>query len=167
MAVYLNVKDSRNKQRVLEEGDYTIGWLVQANNKLFEDGDMDLPALVLISPDSETARDEEFMTDLADRIMDLKGTDPDDAGDKAEARVAELMADEMYVEGKRDRLPKGFASGRKVYLAHIFVYRDLLPGKKLRGRRIPCALFWDDEETMICTRPPSKKARRRPAEDDD
>jgi hypothetical protein len=77
------------------------------------------------------------------------------------------LLSQMYVEGKRDRLPRAFAGGRKVYLAHIFVYRDDLPGKKLRGRRIPCALFWDDEKTMICTRPPSKKKRRRLAEDDD
>ena len=52
----------------------------------------------------------------------------DDCVDEDEAFVAELMADETYVEGKRDKLPKGFAGGRTVYLAHIFVYRDHLPG---------------------------------------
>src|SRR5215218_10092820 len=110
--VYFAILDSKRKKQTIEEGDHTTAWLVQANNKLFEDGVMDLPALVLISPDEATANDEELMTDLAERIMELKGVDPDDCDNEDDAFVAELMADETYVEGKRDKLPKGFAKGR-------------------------------------------------------
>jgi hypothetical protein len=163
--IYLAILDRKKTKRVIEEGEHTTGWLVQANAKLFEQGLMDLPALVLISPDKETVNDEEYMTDLAERIMELKGTDPDDCDDKDEAFVAELMRDETYIEGKRDRLPKRFAQGRQVYLAHIFVYRDHLPGKKIRDQRIPCAVIWDDPKSLICTRPALQKERRR--EDDD
>src|SRR5262249_27826616 len=148
------------------EGEPTIGWLVQANSDLFEEGLMDLPALVLISPDEEVANDEAFMTDLADRIMELKGTDPDDCDDEDEAFVAELMADETYVEGKRARLPQRFARGRKVYLVHIFVYRDHLPGGRIRQRRIRCAVIWDDPKSLICTRPSARRRRRRDEDDE-
>src|SRR5690242_7306544 len=114
--------DNKRKKRVLEQGEATVGWLVQANSKLFEEGFMDLPALVLLSPDKETVNDEEQMTELAERIMELKGTNPEDCDNEDDAFVAELMFDETYVEGKRDKLPKRFANGRNVYLAHIFVY---------------------------------------------
>lgn len=165
VVVYLAILDKKRKNRVLREGEHTIGWLVQANMNLFEKGFMDLPALVVISPDKETANDKEFMTDLADQIMELKGVDPDECADEDEAFVAELMADETYVEGKRDKLPKRFTQGRKVYLAHIFVYRNDLPGEKIVGRRIPCAVIWDDPKSMICTRPAPR--RQRPQEDDE
>ena len=165
--VYLAILDSKKKKRLIEEGEHTTGWLVQANNNLFEDGVMDYPGLVLISPDEATAEDEELMIDLADRIMELKGSDPDDAENKGEAKVADLMSDETYVEGKRDKLPKSFTGGKEVYLAHIFIYRDHLPGKKLGRRRLPVAVIWDDPKSLICTRPMSKKDRRRYEEDDD
>lgn len=154
--VILAIRDSKRKNYVLENGDHTTAWLVQANNKLFQDGIMDLPALVLISPDEATAADEEFMTDLAERIMELKDTDPDDDD---EAFVAKLVTDETYVEGKRDKLPRSFTDGRKVYLAHIYVYRDHLPLKKIGKRKIACAVIWDEPGTMICTRPVKPKRR--------
>jgi hypothetical protein len=163
--VVLALRDSRRKKYVLDNGDHTFGWLVQANSKLFEEGVMDLPALVLISPDAETNADEDFMIDLADKIMDLKGLDADDCDDDDEVFVAELMADETYVEGKRDKLPKRFAGGRKVYLVHIFIYRDHLPRKRLEKRKIACAIIWDEPESLVCTRPAPKRRRRR--DDDD
>jgi hypothetical protein len=154
---YLWVLESRRRKRVLAEGQPTFGWLVQANQKLFEPGVIDLPALVLISPDERTLRDETFLNELAERIFDLKGTPPDECASKDEAFVAELMMDETYVEGKRDKLPKSFTQGRPVYLAHIFVYRDDLPGKRIGRRRIACSVIWDDDKSMICTRPVSRE----------
>jgi hypothetical protein len=168
--IYLMILDRKKTKRVIEEGEHTTGWLVQANTDLFEKGMMDLPALVLISPDKETAKDKEFMTGLAERIMDLKGTDPDDCDDKDEAFVAELMRDETYVEGKWDKLPKRFAAGQRVYLAHIFVYREHLPGERIQGQRLPCAVIWDDPKSPICTRPAPRRERpdaERPREEDD
>lgn len=167
LVVWLALLDRRKRKRVLEEWEHTTGWLVQANMDLFEEGVMDLPALVLISPDKEVMDDERFLSELADRIMELKGVKPDECDDEDEALVAKLMSDETYVEGKRDKLPKRFAKGRRVYLAHIFVYRDDLPGKRIKGRRIPCAVIWDDAGSLICTRPAGQKGRRREEDEDE
>jgi hypothetical protein len=153
LGLILSYFESKQKRRVLTEGEHTTGWLVQANNSLFEPGTLDLPAMVVISPDPETARDKDFMTELAERIFNLKGHDPDECGDKEDAFVAALMADERYIQGKKDRLPKRFAEGRTVYLAHIMIFRDDLPGKKLSGRRVPCAVVWDDDKQPIVSRP--------------
>lgn len=170
IGLILTHHDANRKRRVLDEGEHTTGWLVQANNSLFEPGTVDLPALVVISPDPDTAEDKDLMTDLAERIFNLKGHDPDDCGDEDDAFIAALMADETYIEGKMDRLPKRFAQGHKVFLAHIMIYRDDLPGKKLSGRRVPCAVVWDDKTQPIVSRPLTpdeyRKSSRRRDEDD-
>jgi hypothetical protein len=165
--IYLVIRDHQIAKRVIADGEQTMAWLVQANNNLFKPGIHDLPALVLISPDKLVANDKEFLSELADRVFALKGTDPAECADKDDAFVAELMRDETYVEGKRDRLPKGFTQGRVVYLAHIFVYRDHLPGKRITGRRLPCALFWEELKLPICTRPATAEERRREEEEDE
>jgi hypothetical protein len=161
VVAYFNIRDRKNRERAIAEGEHTVGWLVQANANLFQEGVMDLPALVLLSRDKETVKDEAFMTELADRIMALKGVDPSECGDKDEACVAELMSDETYIEGKRDLLPRRFANGRQVYLAHIVIYRDHLPKKRITSNRIPCTILWDEPKSMICTRPVTRKVRRR------
>ena len=162
--VWFAVDDSRKRTRILREGEHVHAWLVQANSKLFEKLFLNDPALVLISPDETTANDRDFMTDLAARVFALKGIDPDDCKDKDDAFVAELVFDEAYSEGKRDRLPKRFAQGREVYLAHIYVYRGDLPGEKISRRRLAVAVIWDDPKAMICTCPALPRKHR---DDDD
>lgn len=150
LVVIFAVKEGRRKKYTLTHGEATHGWLVQANEKLFQDGVIDYPALILISPDPATNNDREFMTGLAERVFALKF---EEGETKAERKVARLMADETYVEGKRDRLPDEFTDGRSVYLTHIMVYRDHLPGNKLRYRKVYCSIVWDEPDAMVCTRP--------------
>jgi len=156
--VYAAIRDSKRKADALARGEQTHGWLVQANVALFEDGMMDQPALVVISPDETTNDDEEFMTDLSERIMELKSETGGIIGKtKAERAVSKLMSDETYIEGKKDKLPEEFTGGREVYLVHIYVYRDHLPDRRLEGRKIPCVVVWDDPNAMVCTRPVSEE----------
>ena len=158
----MNKRLNRRRDKTLEEGEHTHGWLVQANDELFKKGDADLPALIIISPDAETNDDEEFMTELADDIVNLKGQDPEEVVDAGEAKVAKLMADETYIEGRRGKLPKSFTDGKTVYLVHFSVFRDHLPGKKLSDSpKVPCAIIWDDDESLVCTRPKSKQNKKR------
>lgn len=166
--IYLNMREGKAQAYVKEHGSPTFAWLIMANNNLFEDGSMDYPGFVLISPDEETTNDEEFMTDLIERISELKEADDDDVETEDEEIVAGLVSDESYVEGKRDRLPKGFAKGRKVYIAHLWIVRDHLPRKRLtkNTKKIPCLIIWDEPDTMIITRPFNKKNRRDRDDDD-
>jgi hypothetical protein len=159
--IYAVVRDNKRRDYSLEHGERTHGWLVQANSALFEKGDMDLPALVVISPDEETNDDEEFMTELAADIMALKDENGKVIGrTKAERFVSKLMSDERYIEGKQDQLPTEFTRGREVYLVHIYIYRDHLPRKKLTEPKVPCVIVWGDESQMVCTRPVGRKRRR-------
>lgn len=157
---YIVIREKKLKAYALEHGEKTHGWLVQANAALYEAGDTDLPALVIISPDEETNDDEQYMTELAERIMELKDPDGEILGDtKAERFVSKLMSDETYIEGKREKLPEKFTEGRTVYLAHILVYREHLPRQKLDEAKLPCVVVWDDPKAMVCTRPTRKRKR--------
>lgn len=168
VGIIMNSKLNKERDRILEHGEHTHGWIVQANDELFKKGDSDMPALIVISPDEETNDDEEFMTDLVDSIQGLKGKDSDEVDDEGEAKVAELMADESYVEGRRDKLPKSFTDGKKVYLVHIYVFREHLKNKRLGSNpKLPCAIVWDEPESLVCSRPMSKKKRKREDDDDE
>ncbi len=151
--VVVNVLDSKKRAATLANGEHTHGWLVQANQALFEEGNLDNPALVIVSTDAATNDDEDYMTELAERIMELKSVGEILGDTKAERAVSKLMKDEAYVEGKRDKLPTEFTDGREVYLVHIYIYRNHLPDKRLGGRKIYCAIVWDDPKAMVCTRP--------------
>lgn len=155
---YVAITESKRRKYTLENGTATHGWLVQANSALFEEGNNNNPALVVISPDEETNDDEEFMTELAEKIMELKG---EEGETKDERKVARLMADETYITGKRDELPAKFADGKTVFLVHIMIIRDHLPGKKIDERKIPCSIVWDEPGTLVCTRPAGRKKRER------
>ncbi len=166
LIVVLNIKMSNARKYTLENGEPVIGWLVQANNNLFEKGIQDYPAVVLISPDPKSADDEEYMTELASDIMSLKGEDCDDDDEEF---VSSLVTDEAYVEGKRTKLPKSFADRPNIYLCHVYIYRDDLPKKRLTQNYVCCSIIWDEPGTLICSRPwkGRKKSKRRDDEYDD
>jgi hypothetical protein len=108
------------------------------------------PAFVLLSPDRETASDEEFMTDLAEQIMELKGEDCDDADEQL---VSELVTDEKYRAGKRDKPPRSFTEGREVYVAHIIIFREHLPEQKLTEPFVHCQVDWEEPGTLVVSIP--------------
>lgn len=157
--VYANIHERRGIAYVKEHGSRTLGWIVQANDNLFQEGQMpSYPALVLISPDKDTAADEEFMTDLAQEIMELKG---EECEDEEEQAVSNLVTDERYREGKRDRLPDSFTDGREVYLAHIIIFREHLPKRRLTEPCVHCQVVWDKPGTLVITIPPPQKPSRK------
>jgi hypothetical protein len=158
LVVYANVHERRGIAYVKEHGSPTIGWIVQANDNLYQDGQMpSYPAFVLISPDKETASHEEFMTNLAGEIMELKG---EECEDEDEQRISKLVTDEKYGEGKRDRLPQSFTEGREVYLAHIIIFRDHLPKQKLTESFVHCQVVWNEPGTLVISIPGPKKPNR-------
>jgi hypothetical protein len=166
--------DKKKKQATLEKGEPVLGWLIMANMKLYEEGSSENAAVVLISPDPETANDDEYMLDLVEKIAEIRETDPVDL-DEDEEMVHNLLADETYVQGARTRLPKSITDGRKVFLANVMIFREDLPSKKITKPYIYCQIVWDDPNAMICSRLPNKteirarreKDRQREDEDDD
>ena len=60
-------REKKLKRYAEDNGDPTIGWIVQANENLYKKGTADYPAFVLVSPDNDTANDAEYMVGLAER----------------------------------------------------------------------------------------------------
>ncbi len=162
--VFLNVLTVRQKNYTVACGEATHGWLVHAHTNIFSEGNMNEAGLVVVSPDSKTNNDEKFMSDLAERIMALKGEDGDT---KSEQIVAELMEDETYISGHWSELPAEFTDGKRVFLVHIMIFRDHLPETKLVERKVPCAIVWDEPGKMVCSRPVKSSKRRRNKTDEE
>ena len=53
LIVVLSIRDAKRKRRTLEEGEPVTGWLVQANSNLFTAGQVDYPAVCLLTPDAD------------------------------------------------------------------------------------------------------------------
>ena len=47
----ISITEGKRRKQTLENGTHTHGWLVQANNALFEEGNINNPAPIEISPD--------------------------------------------------------------------------------------------------------------------
>src|SRR5260221_6082577 len=86
LIVYGNVRRSMQTRHLDRYGEKTHAWIVVANNGLYEKGEMALPALVLLSPDKTTNKDEAYMDRLTEKIhMLLDG----EADSDEEEEVAE------------------------------------------------------------------------------
>ena len=80
---------------------------------------------------------------------------------QSQRAVAAWMRSETYRPGRRYELPLEFTGGQKVFLVHIFIFRDHLAQKRLVGPVLPLAIIWDEPGTPICTRPFTDEERRR------
>lgn len=129
-------------QHVMAEGVSAIGWLVQANNILFQPGDSSAPAQVLLSFEGQRAADLDQLAEIARRIGRLKSAPPADA---LEEEVAKLVTDEAYRPTVRHRLPEEFTGGLEVHSAHVWIDRSLLPEGRITQPYIHCKAIPGDE----------------------
>ena len=143
-------REKKLKQYAKDNGDPTVGWIVQANNNLYKKGTADYPAFVLISPDEETAIDEEYMVGLAERLNAMKGEETDDEDEES---VSKFLMAETFVPGKRFKVPKSLSEGSKLYIVHIWVFHEHLPDGKLTRPNVMCYVVWDDPKAWVITRP--------------
>jgi hypothetical protein len=168
--VWLNIDEKRTRRRYEAEGVPVIGWIVQANDDLYAPGNFDKPAQILVCFDAEANPPDSFMAKLAERVVELKGEDPDR---KAEAKVARLVNDETYQPFKRFLLPKEFTGGREVYSMHVWVQRALLPERVLQYVFVRCLVLENDQNSrplMVEYKKGDKKFRGKPGDrhpDDD
>ena len=138
------VKEHRERvvHEVAREGKYLLTAVVQANLHLFEPGDEDYPAQVLLSFDQHLQDNPRLLLELAERMFMLKGTPQEDPDLEY---VAALVSDEEAHEYERHLLPLSFTDGREVYAATLWVYRTFLHHGQLEERLLPCMAEPGDE----------------------
>ena len=118
---------------VRRQGEVVWGHIVQANNQLFQEGSLDLPADVLYSfdPYFDTAVDE--LGEIAGGLFELKDSRP---RDKSLRPIANHLTDETTRAWKLP-VPTAVTGGREVFLTTIMVVRKHLPQRHLAAPFFP------------------------------
>jgi hypothetical protein len=100
---------------------------VHANRALYEPGQGDYPALVLVTFDRKVENDRRYLHELAERLFELKERSPRGRAE-ADARDIILANERLGVYHRRRRLPQDFTGGPVIYAADFWYHRDFLPG---------------------------------------
>jgi hypothetical protein len=93
---------------------------VQANGALYAPGTRSLPGLVLITFDANLPNRDFVLTDLAQRVFDLKEQRPRNE-DEREVREIVMASEQRGVRYRRRPLPRGFTGGPVVYAADLII----------------------------------------------
>lgn len=128
-AYRLNEKTKAEHERILQEKGITVkGWIIQANDVLYEPGHDDRASLILFSHPGAGGAPDPVLIDLAQKVFALRST----ARTPLEHAVAEVALDEAFVDAKNGQFPFEFTSGKNVYWLHICIRRKHLPGGFLK-----------------------------------
>jgi hypothetical protein len=130
----------------MEKGQPVLGWIVQANNALYEPGETDRPAQILITFDPSVSDPAAVLSEITARVAALKDEDP---RDPVKAEVARLINDESYRPYERAQLPAAFTGGPEVFSTHVWVKRSLLPMGVLDLPFVRCRAVKDDETSRV------------------
>jgi hypothetical protein len=165
--VVIGMREKKREEKVRAEGVPTLGWIVQANNVLWEEGSGDNAAQILITFDEELKDDPERMLELALKLGRLKSEPPED---DMEEEIAQLVIDETARFSTRYKLPRKFTGGPVVYSIAVMVRRKYLPEGKITLPYIHCVgLPGKDGGAVYMTEYPDEdddRPRRRRRRDD-
>lgn len=121
------------QEEFFEQGEFALGCIVAANNKLFKRGLLDSPGYIIYTFDEYYEENMEELEGFADEVYDLGGTKQEN---KSLKKIAYLL-EEMMENDFGIRLPLEMTGGREVFFSSIMFNRKYLPGKKLIGRCYP------------------------------
>jgi hypothetical protein len=136
----------RDQDLLRDHGRVVWGYLVQANNVLFEPTNRTMrPAVLLYSPDTYFDDRVEVLRDLASELYDLKGTN---AGDPELDRFVAAITDEM-ARVSRLMLPKSLCEGKEAYFATFLVQPSHLPLGYLAKGMLPLVICPERTEAVM------------------
>lgn len=122
-----------NIDTVLKRGTIVWGHLIQANKRLFEPGEHDLPGEILYSLEDNDRAEPQAMADIAHRLFALKGTGPSDPDLLS---IADYLDDEMIrVFGLP--VPAAISPDLRCRISTTYFHRRHLPGRRLTASMLP------------------------------
>ena len=143
---YSTVANWRMRGRYERHADRMVGWIVQANSALYQPGNMNLPAQVIVAFGGQGDEPDPAVAEIAKRAGSLKTRQPETP---EEATVAEIVRDETYRPFVRYQLPKEFTGGREVYSLHVLIERSLLHNGALERPYVRCLLYRGHATTRV------------------
>jgi hypothetical protein len=136
----------RDQHLLRDRGRVVWGFLVQANQVLFDPGNRQvLPANVIYSPDPWFDDRAPFLEEVARGLFGLKGTSP---GDAELERFAEAITDEL-VRTMRLALPRSLCEGREAYFTTCLIQPSHLPGGCLAAGSFPLVICPEKTEAVM------------------
>jgi hypothetical protein len=139
----------RDQHALRDQGRVVWGFLVQANQSLFDPGNRwVLPASVLYSPSTYFDDRVPLLEGVARDLFRLKGNMPEDEELKPFARA---LTDEM-ARPMRLQLPRSLCEGKKAYLTTCLIQPSHLPGGYLAVGYFPL-LIWPEGTKSVMVLP--------------
>ena len=132
------------QKRLLTEGRIVWAALVQANNLLFEEGEHDHPAMLVYSEDPYFESRPHELRAIADKIYQLKSTEPEDPEERL---VAASVTNEMN-RNMGWQLPD-LLTDKKVRAAAFMVFRSHIPNGVLQAVLFPILIHSATDAVMI------------------
>lgn len=134
----------RQQRRLMTEGRIVWAALVQANNLLFEEGEHDHPAMLVFSEDAYFESRPHELRAIADKIYQLKSTEPEDPEEKL---VAASVTNEMN-RNMGWKLPD-LLTDKNVRAAAFMVFRKHIPNGILNAAVFPVLVHPATDAVMI------------------
>lgn len=148
VCAFVEIRAYRRRRYIAEHGEPVIGWIVMAPPSIYNPRGTNVAVAVLIS---FQANGDERVGELAHRLGELSERRPATPDEK---EVFAVACDDFFRRGYRRRLPKVYAGGLEVYVAHVFVSRKLLPGGFLQHEFIRCCAMPGDSGEVVMDAPP-------------
>jgi hypothetical protein len=131
-------------ESTLASGELRWAAIVGANERLYEAGGFDHPAIVVWSPDREFDRTPRRLLLLASGIMA--------SIEKAETpqwmELRELLKD-TATRHKRLELPRAKPGSPRLFLSSVLVFREHIPGAQLQQRLVPIRVRDDSFPAIV------------------
>jgi hypothetical protein len=159
-------KDNIRFLKIAVRGDRVVGWIVQANDMLYQkagkDGENDqFPGLVVFSLDPKDGYNVEFMESICKYLIKLKENGTDDPKLK---KLVQEIRDEKWRKNRIRQLPEEITDGAEVYMAHVLICVPNLPKKRITRSYIRVKVMADDVESGVdhCDYHPDDRAEPAP-----
>jgi hypothetical protein len=127
----------QKKNDLLKRGHIVWGQVVQANQLLFYPGMDNAPADVLFCPNPHSQNNPEALASIADRLYEIKGSQPDDP---ELAKLAAAITDES---GRHFGLsiPQSLSPDFPTETSVIYIVRKHLPNGYLTQKVLPLLIY--------------------------
>ncbi|PQO36505.1 hypothetical protein [Blastopirellula marina] len=161
--VYASYSEKATEKRLRENGKPVLGVLVMANSQFLQEQSIaSAPALVIISHEPPTPDLAAAMRDVASDLFELYTAEDSKIASLSppEQKMAELIKNDSYREGRRNRVSLEMTQGRVLYMTDIWLQRDRLPDHVGASRVLAC-LATGQEEGEVMALPFGEEAAQR------
>ncbi|EAQ81766.1 hypothetical protein [Blastopirellula marina] len=160
---YSSYNEAATERRIRENGKPVLAVLVMANSEFLQQQSIaSAPALMIFSHEPPSKSLAEVLRELADDLFDLYTADDEEIAGLPphQQHAAELLKNDAYHKGRRNRVPLELTRGRVIYMADVWIERECLPDHVALSRVLACLVTGLDEGEIMAL-PPDEAAAKQ------